>query len=262
MSGSVWDARGFVADLHVEVGGVVTGHRSEPLAVADVSRARGGYLAMISFFQLLEPEVLGELEQAEQLSPWIPRSARQIKKALEGMFWPLPPEQESGHEDVEPEPSLNTAWSQRAHFWARMSRLVRNKHASGSVQADTRLTAAICRRRSLGWERQAWRERLLLSLHALVGYGERIGLPLYWHVGLSLPVFLYLTWERLPTLTPDSLIQAWLRVLFAPLAFFRLVDVPIAQWIMPRLVLLLYQILGILFLFFFITAVRRVAKAE
>lgn len=150
---------------------------------------------------------------------------------------------------------------QRAHFWSRLGSILKDHHAPGHVQSDVRYATAHWRRVS-----SRGRERALLTLYSLVGYGERIGWPLGWLILLSLlltPLFISpQPQSACCALWPEALSTFW-DVLRSPSGFFRLGPSDLhASGFWEELALLLASTVGIVLLFFSVSAIRRVTKAE
>jgi hypothetical protein len=68
-----------------------------------------------------------------------------------------------------------------AFFWQTLAELTKDKHCPGSVQAEVRYRAARARRRAAAWGR----EKLLLAVYSIVGYGERVGRPILLFVAIA-----------------------------------------------------------------------------
>lgn len=264
--GAVLDAIGSCGDLTVR--GVCTGRPGKyalrPLGIAasrplGIDAAEGGRLQDLNMYALDVPD-LRELESTERLSPWIP--GRLLAKKLED-------NQRMGVSDRTGSfiADAHTRLRERAHFWAKLAELLKKKHTPGSVQARVRYAAMRTRAKMLP---RFSRERTLLRVYWLIGYGERIGQPLFLHSLLTL--FASLLIIRRPWAFDIGRIRvwgdigkAWLRMLFAPVSFFRVgPDAPQAQLggVWGQIVLTLVTGLGIALIFFALSATRRITKAE
>ena len=123
----------------------------------------------VSLYELSIADV-PNLAKAARVSPWIPR-ARKARKLERAMTFGVS--------------SDNGTRRQRAViFWERLGIALQDQHAPGSDQSNVRLAAYRARKRQLSW-RANTREKALLTAFSVIGYGERIVLPLcIWLVGL------------------------------------------------------------------------------
>jgi hypothetical protein len=67
----------------------------------------------------------------------------------------------------------------RADFWTKLAAILSTQQVLGSTQSNVRLASMRARRRAL----PRGRERFWLWVFSLIGYGERITLPLLWWLG-------------------------------------------------------------------------------
>lgn len=226
------------------MGGYCSGSFDPPLRLDEVSQCEQTQLENVIIYGLDIPDLI-PLQGAERVVPLMPRWRRDARRQEDAMF--------------SDEPGT-TAATKRAHFWARLQAIVRDTHAPGNIQSQVRYAAARARRRSLSWGR----ERVLLSLYALLGYGERVFHPLGWLLALSL--LTQVTLIDLPEdLCCENAGRFWVGVLklfVSPLAFFRFVQPPQGTGPLETVAVLATRVLGVLLLFFAISAARRVAKAE
>jgi hypothetical protein len=145
-----------------------------------------------------------------------------------------------------------------------MSKIMRDLHANGGVQSEVRLAAARARRRapSAGWRK----ERILLLLYSWVGYGERISLPLVILLATSLVATSALfPWSKPNMRLTDAagaFAALWSHVVLSPLSFFHVLDPPKAAGFAGQVLLAVYQLIGVVMVFFCLASIRRVAKAE
>lgn len=251
------------------------------LQAADRSYVLGGYRRLQDgSYQGLRPTSLGDLEnsviedldvtglwlwdleklaKAERLSIATPDKRKEMIHMAERI--------QSPHGLAGGDPSTS-----RAFFWRRLSDIVADKHGSGEGQSRVRYIANEMR---LGSPAISKRERSLLNLYKLVGYGESIGRPLY--LFLSACALLAAA-VSVDCLLPDAFcsplfqdveltealdpLEGLIRLVVSPLAFFRFVDGPYAASDWTSLMLVGLRIVGVLMIFFSLAAVRRVAKAE
>ena len=135
----------------------------------------------VTVFELTNPLDLDQLEKASRFSPWMP-SIRQARTKADAMGErPLRMEYGVGESygEIVNEEGDPRAWSL---FWSRLADVVARKSSGATTKARVRYVATRARRRSLKW---GW-ERLLLTLYAPLGYGQRVGTPLVVYMFLSL----------------------------------------------------------------------------
>ena len=240
--GSLSGVWGHVSSLTMSRGASLQGGRAldwgyVPLKVDRIGEAEGAEVSGLDVFSCRIGD-LTELRKAERVNIWLPSAKEAVQRA-------------SQMDHLSPE--------QRASFWMMLKSITEQKHSPGALQSAVRFVAAEARRSSTGG-----RERAILEIYRLVGYGERIGWPLYWFVGASMlaPVFL-LTWPL--SGVGDWWAVSW-RLLLSPLRFFRLeagipdIPVPLMPW--TSVLSLGVQILGIVMILFSLLATRRLARAD
>jgi hypothetical protein len=167
--GAVLDAEGRVR-LEAARGAVVSGSPDGTLVLDGFVNVQGAELEDVNVYDLNIGDLL-TLEGAERVEPWVPRP-QMARRAEDAMF-----------RDQDP----RLAQRQRMHFWSRMTDILKLKKAPGRLQSEVRYAAQRARNNALPMRR----ERALLTAYSLVGYGERILLPLGWYllVGLVLTVW-------------------------------------------------------------------------
>jgi hypothetical protein len=213
-----------------------------------VAGASNAVLENVNIYSL-SLEDLHPLQTSDRLSPWIPRGLKARK------------EEDKMSLGGGPQDAIER---RRAHFWMRLSDILKTSHASGIAQSEARYAAARARRVSA----PTWsREKLLLSLYWPFGYGERVLRPLLWPLVASLALTAWFVWPVWPleVLVDKRAVVAdtWWHVLLRPLAFFRLWE-PSEEvsGLGYQLTLAAYSVLGIISVFFSLIALRRIAKAE
>jgi hypothetical protein len=144
-----------------------------------------------------------------------------------------------------------------------MTDILKKSHAPGWVQSEARYASARARRTST----PDLRERALLSLYAIAGYGERIMRPLLVLGCLAVIATVIDSGLSTPSLHPEDVtatLRLWVRYLLAPLTFFRLEDVPevSVEGIWASVAFTVYRAIGIILIVFSLIATRRIAKAE
>jgi hypothetical protein len=253
--GQVFAASGQV-NLEMGPEAVCVGDRYTPLEVHRIKDCKGGLLDGVGVYWLEGIGELTTLEQAESFSPWFPPRSRL------GVSLPWrDPRTAFRDRMILGGGSAETIRQKQAHFWNRMAGILENNHAGGTVQSEVRWEAARARRRALRWGR----ERFLLSAYSLIGYGERIFLPLLWLfvlAGIATPILLDPPPVSLSCERWDEFGSTFGRTLLSPLAFFRFVGTPDAHGPLEHGALLTVRIAGLLLLFFALAAIRRVTKAE
>lgn len=241
------DATGSVYLGSCSPGSVCIGSRGEPLNLEGVGQVKGAELENLNLYSLTLSE-LGALAEALRITPWIPSRRAHAQKLEDAMM--------VGAKNAE------SARIRRAHFWSLLSRILAEKHAPGDVQSRVRYAALRARRKAATFGR----EKILLSVYGLIGYGERVWRPVWLHGLLSLGAAFALTRPSgsplLDLEVTRPLPNVFVQVVLSPLAFFRFVEAPDVIGLGSRATLVLVQALGILLLFFALSAIRRVAKAE
>ena len=219
-----------------------SGAVDDPFEPTHVIRADGSEFRNFSVFSLSTDD-LAALEGAHALNPWIPRH-RELKEKQRSMR----------HKTADEE----LCRQRSAYFWARLSRVLQEKNATGNTQSNVRVAAARARREAA----PRWgRERLLLSAYSVVGYGERVSYPLLLLAFLCVLTTLAFV-DPLSEAGIGKFLTTFLQLLVSPLAFFRFTDIPTAEGPLEVVLGLVVRIGGLLLIFFALSAARRVAKAE
>lgn len=245
---SVYNARGNIR-LYEASGALLQGDRSkDTLAILSADSVQNCEFEHISLYSLDGEESLLKIgDAATRLVPWMPWTMK--ARLLQSRQWTS-----SGIDDA-------LRWHRIARFWKSVEVVLAAKHASGSVQSDVRVLAMRSRRRALSWSHDL-RERSLLSLYAVVGYGERILTPLFvwvlWCVVATVGI------QRLDVV-PDSE-RWWLtltQLLAAPLVTFRIdADRPNYPGFWDTAIFSFSQLLGVVLIGFSLLATRRVLRPE
>ena len=134
-------------------------------------------------------------------------------------------------------------------------KLLEVTHAPGAVQANARFAWAKARQKALRFGR----EKALLWTYSLVGYGERILKPLVLYFVLGVTIFALFNAGILDAdmgpATPSLPV-----ILTLPLAVFRISvgTIEVSNWNLAAV--LTWQAVGIVLLFFTVSAIRRIAK--
>ncbi len=238
--GRIIDASGVIS-FSASPKSLLVGAPGGALKILEVGEVDEAEIERFSPYALSDIRDLTRLKSAARVTPWVPR--RRIARQLEDSM------------------QLGGATKQltRAHFWSKLSGILRDTHAPGGLQADVRYAAARARRLA---SEPFSRERWLLNIYGLVGYGERIGRPLFFllalsgiasaiHVGVN---------QRI------GHIDAFLSYLFSPLTLFRLSDdLPgsiAVTGTAARTGLLLFKVVGAALIGFSVFAVARIAKPD
>lgn len=240
-------------DLQAEPGAVCIGDDFEPLRLLRVNTADQAQLEHLDLYSLHISD-LWPLGESERLQPWIPR--RKLWSSLWNPF---------RHPARHREDQMDLTLQERAHFWSRLALMLRDKHSTGAVQSEVRYAAQRARLKALPrWDR----EKLLLALYSIVGFGERIRRPIVWHVLISATVAAWPVWPRtgadLSTLQlPPDYLATWWALIRSPLVVLRLVAPEVLEGLsVPDLLVLLVQVIGVILIAFSLLAVRRVTKGE
>lgn len=231
---------------------VVTGAITEPLRPLSISRAKGAVLLNIDCFGLDE-QSLDAIQESAQFAPWVPSQSWRAVRKLQSMSLSTRENDSGGVRRVTD--SATEKW-RRARFWQRVTRLTADSHASGDTQSRVRFVYTAARR----YASESRRERFLLWVYSFIGYGERVMRPLGLYAVAAASVWLGLTYGPLSVDGGPSFGD----VIGLPLKFFRIVGKDSAdsvdgglRWVLASL-----QLFGLLMLFFSLSAIRRVSKAE
>jgi hypothetical protein len=239
--GTVLDAVGRVR-LEAENRAIVNGAPDGALVLEELKTVTGAELEDVNIYHLNIGD-LQTLKDAERVEPWLPRP-RMARLAEDAMF-------------REQEPRV--AQRQRMHFWSQMTDVLRMRKAPGRLQSEVRYAAQRARRKALA----IGRERAVLTAYGLVGYGERILLPLLWYVVLA---SVLTAWFSVPEQgdkwSLGQSVSLFIDVVESPLAFFRLAAVPSLESTPQELALLGYRVVGLLLLLLSVFAVRRLVRLE
>lgn len=246
-------AEGISGDVSLAAhdGGVLIGGEASPVRVRAIRELRKAEIENISLYQLEGLSNLSELEKLARLSLWMPTKAKEERSLAREMTL-------AGG-------STSTIRHKRAHFWASMADILKKTHATGRVQSAARYNAMHFRRNHLRWGS----EKVLLWMYSLVGYGERILRPL---IGIGVlcavvtPQLVQPPIEIFGKCCPrfEEYGETYVALLLSPLAFFKSPIEPPADVFGPVETTLLvgFQVLSLLLLFFALSAIRRITKAE
>lgn len=231
---------------------VVTGASTEPLRPLSISSAKGAVLLNIDCFGLDE-QSLDAIQESAQFAPWVPSQSWRAVRKLQSMNLSVR-ENDSGTV-MRVTDSATEKW-RRARFWQRVTRLSADSHASGDTQSRVRFVYTAARR----YASESRRERFLLWVYSFIGYGERVVRPLGLYALAAFSAWVGLTYG--PLSVDDG--PSFGDVFGLPLKFFRVVGEDSTdsaagglRWVLASL-----QLFGLLMLFFSLSAIRRVSKAE
>lgn len=213
------------------------GSRLQLVGIEDVT---GSELHDIDIYGLQLDDV-DRLKDVLRISPWFPPRWGDAKKAEDGMF---------GGE------STNEARRRRAQFWAKLSTLLKEKHGTGNDQSVTRAAAMRTRQAAT----RSGRERNLLWIYQWVGYGESVAKPILWLLAVStLAALTLLRFDKIPA--TSNALEVFGGIVVLPLSFFRFID-PLTLEGWPQAIVVVAAVVNVLMLFFTLSAIRRVTKAE
>jgi len=153
--------------------------------------------------------------------------------------------------------------SERAHFWNRVAEVLTKTHAPGALQSKARFWAARARRKQA-----TGRERILMNAYALVGYGERVVLPLLVFVAIAAlgAWFLYTQqgYLAVENLKDKCFGVVFARTLLLPFNFLKLTsDAANTSVSTPALAVTTFvRVSGFVLIGFAAFAARRVARVE
>lgn len=236
--------------LRASRGSTCLGRQDAPLVLLPGTDLTEADVQHVDIYNLRVADIPG-LRRCERLAPALPsRSWRDwqhpARKREDAMVFPGDSQRERDQ--------------QRAYFWASMSALLKEKHAPGSTQSEVRLAAVRARRKSL----PLGRERLLLWLFSLIGYGERVVLPLAVFLLLCLPAAF---WLQRHAALPTGWLHEWYRLIQQPLALFHVLSVPTVtvtgQVPLAEVgVVDLIRAVGVVLIGFSVLAIRRITRPE
>jgi hypothetical protein len=246
-SSNVMNASGRVALGDLRSGVLFQGSSTNPVAVTYVSKEMAhAELDRINIYDLTVGDVR-RLKTTARITPWIPVSWAARKREL---AMPV------GTDDK------GLRAQRRADFWAQFAEILSAQHASGSVQSDVRVAVMRARRKALRYGR----ERFWLSAYSLIGYGERILLPMVvWLAGVVLAGLAYALVVGVPYgIISVEFIKLLVRFMAGPLAILRVEElrpknVP-GSW--DTVIWVGAQVLGTICLGGALIAVRKVTRAS
>lgn len=243
LSGDVW--------LETKDGAVVIGSGRSPVHVRRIVSLERAEVQNVNLFNLESLSNLPELSKLARFSMWLPSDRKDAKR--------LATEMDLGRG------SEATKKQRRAHYWASLTDILKDGHATGRVQSVARYNAMHFRHEHV----ESGTEKRLLRLYSVVGYGESVLRPLLAILAmcaLFTPILveppLALVGECCPRL--GAYWDTFTTLLLSPLAFFKSPIEPpgdISSW-GETFLLVGFQVGSLLMLFFAISAVRRITKAE
>jgi hypothetical protein len=245
-AGNVMNASGRVALGDVADGALCEGSTDRPLAISSVREVhQGAELERIDIYDLSVGDIR-RLQPAGRVTPWIPRpwAARQREQAMR-----------VGTDSPELQPQ------RRADFWTQLAALLSAQQVLGSVQSNVRLASMRARRRAL----PLGREKFWLSAFSLIGYGERILLPLLvWLVGIVLAGLAYAGVVGVPFgIVSPQFVELLGRLALGPLAILRVeLRPPNAPGPWDTVIWVAALILGTICLGSVLVAIRKITRAE
>lgn len=197
------------------VDGIINGDPENGLTLRGVREVRrDAELAYINIYSLRLPDVIA-LTDAEMVAPWFPSGLRKRARAENsmnvGVYFGVREDQKR---------------RRRVDFWVHLHREIVKK-SGGTAETTVAVAAYRSRRRAAPrWSA----ERLVLSLFALFGYGQRLWTPLLpWTVFALLAALFGPFWDEAGRLVPDGI--SWLDysksfglMILAPLQILRVFD--------------------------------------
>ena len=243
---SLFDSSGLGFVLRAGQGAFISAHRDRDFAPSRVERVEGAEIQSLSPFRLQTLSDVIALRSADSVGVRLPARRRTSSPLEDAMSL-------GGRDEADRR-------SKRAAFWSAMVGNLEQHRASGDQLSRARYAAARARRRAV---RRWWdRERILLSLYSSIGYGERIGVPLIYYVVLAVATAVVLdeSWEAPfgPAVGDLPIWELIAVVLGTPFTFFRFGLGRTPASIGPQALLALFGVVGVVLLFFAISAVRRV----
>ncbi len=245
--GNVMNASGRIALGDLRGGVLCQGSASSPLVVTRVSSEVGdAEVERVDLYDLTVGDVR-RLKTAARITPWIPGPWAARKREL---AMPV------GTTDK------RLQRQRRADFWTQFTEVLSVQQASGSVQSNVRVAAMRARRRALGFGR----ERFWLAAFSLIGYGERILLPIaVWLAGVVAAGLAYVLVVGVPFgVVSEEFVKLLARLLAGPLAILRVEELrpPNAPGIWDTVIWVGAQVLGTICLGAALVAVRKVTRAS
>jgi hypothetical protein len=244
-AGNVMNASGRVALGDVAEDRLCQGSTQSPLVITTVRAIQqGAELERVDIYDLSVGDIR-RLQPAGRITPWIPgpRAARKREQAMR-----------VGTDSPELQPQ------RRADFWTQLAAVLSAQQVLGSVQSNVRLASLRARRKALSHGR----EKLWLSAFSLIGYGERILLPLLlWFSGIVLAGLVYAAVVGIPSgIASPQFVELLGRLALGPLAILRVELHPLntpGPWDM--VIWVAVQLLGTICLGFALVAIRKITRA-
>jgi hypothetical protein len=242
--GDVMNASGRVVLEHVAEDALCQGSAHSPLVVTHVGKVDGAELERINIYHLSVGDIR-RLQPAARVTPWIPGARAARRRELTMRLG-------TDNEQLQAE--------RRADFWTKLAAILSTQQVLGSTQSNVRLASMRARRRAL----PRGRERFWLWVFSLIGYGERIMLPLLiWLGGVVLAGLAYAVVVGIPSGIASAQFAELLgRLWLGPLAILRVELRPLnapGPW--DTFIWIAAQILGTICLGSSLVAIRKVTRA-
>jgi hypothetical protein len=244
-TGNVMNASGRVVLEQVAEDALCQGSTDSLLVVTHVGKVDGAELERINIYDLSIGDVR-RLQPAARVTPWIPNAleARSRERAMR-----------LGTDNAKLQAE------RRADFWTKLAAILSAQQVLGSTQSNVRLASMRARRQALSWGR----ERFWLSVFSLIGYGERITLPLLiWLGGVVLAGLAHSAVVPIPSgIASRQFAELVARLALGPLAFLRVDELrpPNASGPWDTVIWIAALILGTVCLGFALVAIRKVTRA-
>ena len=243
--GHVIDASGRVALKGVAEDALCQGSAHNPLVITSVGEVNGAELERINIYELSLGDVR-RLQPAARVTPWIPHARDARKRELAMRLG-------TDNKELQAE--------RRADFWTKLAAILSSQQVLGSTQSNVRLASMRARRRAL----PRGRERFWLSVFSLVGYGERITLPLLWWMGgVVVAGLAYAAVVPIPSgIASIQFVDLLGRLALGPLGFLRVDELrpPNAPGPWDTVIWITALVLGTVCLGFSLVAIRKVTRA-
>jgi hypothetical protein len=244
-TGNVMNASGRVVLEQVAEDALCQGSAQSPLVVTRVGKVDGAELERINIYDLSVGDVR-RLQPAARVTPWIPNALEARRRELTMRL---------GTDNAKLQAE------RRADFWTKLAAILSAQQVLGSTQSNVRLASMRARREALSWSR----ERFWLSVFSLIGYGERITLPLLWWLGgVVLASLAHAAVVPIPSgIASRQFAELLVRLALGPLAFLRVDELrpPNAPGPWDTLIWIAALILGTVCLGFALVAIRKVTRA-
>jgi hypothetical protein len=246
VTGNVLNASGCVVLEEVAGDALCQGSAEGLLVVTRVGEVDGAELERINIYNLSVGDV-GRLRPAARVTPWIPANPLKARSCEHAM--------RLGTDNAKLQAD------RRADFWTKLAATLSTQQVLGSTQSNVRLASMRARREALPWGR----EKFWLSVFSLIGYGERITLPLvWWLVVVTLASLAHAAVVPIPSgIASSQFAELFGRLALGPLGFLR-VEVlrpPNAPGPGDTLIWIGALILGTIFLGFALLAIRKITRA-